>query len=62
MQTYNIQISLNDADDQDAPPDVDTFMVCIYADDGDGSPLYEYHEELEELGSSMGDAELIRDY
>lgn len=77
MKTYNIQISLNDAEDQDAPAETDTFMVCVYADDGDGSPLYEYYEEkdvsdsalqtllendFEELGASMADAELIRDY
>lgn len=75
QKEYEIQISCNNEDAADGEDY--TYMVCVYDKSGDGTPILEYHEELdvsdtylqilllddfEELDIDMAMVEIIRDY
>lgn len=74
---YEIQISCNNEDADESKGEKYTYMVCVYEKDGDGLPVIEHHEELDvsdtglqlllcddldELGVSIDDCEVIHDY
>jgi hypothetical protein len=75
QKEYEIQISCNNEDAADG--EEYTYMVCVYDKSGDGLPVIEHHEELDisdtslelllcddldELGISIADCEILHDY
>lgn len=75
QKEYEIQISCNNEDATDG--EEHTFLVCVYENDGNGSPVIEHHDELDvsntalelllcddldELGVSIADCEILHDY